>query len=123
MNPRINIIILPILLTLTNISLAQNRANPNEKAFIKYGDICAHLAGETGDQTPERTASLNRGMDRTCPQAIKLYKKVLKQTVQHPSTHEIFLRMDGIEKPDLTEKQKKHFCSTLSQENYNWLCK
>ncbi|MEY3996043.1 MAG: hypothetical protein RL344_386 [Pseudomonadota bacterium] len=123
MNPRINIIILPILLTLTNISLAQNRANPNEKAFIKYGDTCAHLTREIIGQNSERAVSLRRGIVQTCPQAIKLYKKVLKQTVQHPSTHEIFLRMDGIEKPDLTEKQKKHFCSTLSQENYNWLCK
>jgi hypothetical protein len=123
MNPRLNIIILPILLILTNISLAQNRANPNEKAFIEYGDACAHYAGEIGDQTAERTDSLNRAMDRTCPQAIRLYKKVLKQTVQHPSTHQTFLVMDGIGEPELTDKQKKLFCSTLSKENYNWLCK
>lgn len=124
-NLNIKILFLIILnsLIFPTIVFSYNKPNLNEKLFIEYGDVCAHLAGEVGDQTPERTESLGRGIDQTCPQAIRLYKKVLKQRLQHPNTHKTFLLMNGIAEKELTVKQKQLFCSTLSKEDYDWICK
>jgi hypothetical protein len=108
------------------LTYAQRKPTSTEKTFIEHTRNCYHLAGEVGDQTPERTKELNKSMGYECPRAIKLAKKLLAKPSQHSSTYQAFLQLHELssdsESTKLKPEQLKRFCAKPNNVDFKKMC-
>jgi hypothetical protein len=117
----IKYIFLLFLLLVNKFAYGQVTPSKIEKQFIYHSKVCEHMAGEISDQSPERSASLNKAMDESCPKAEKLAKKLLKQKNLSQATYESLILMHNVSLK-LTVNEMKFFCSKAKSDWVIYLC-